>query len=122
MRKICGRRDILEVDAVDAVDAVFSQIQNSPRHRMKFPKIPGFHGVFQGAPNTAEIRHFDGRQVWWGKENKGSAKQRSRELKSDNNKINFNTQNWRHFRFDRAAPSADFTIEYSNTRSILEPE
>jgi len=47
---------------------------------MKFPKIPGFHGVFQGAPNmapnTAEIRHFYGRQVRWGKEKKGKAKQR----------------------------------------------
>jgi len=35
-----------------------------------------------------------------------------KELKSDSNKINFNTQNWRHFWSDSAAPSADFTLEY----------
>ena len=44
-----------------------------PRHHMKFPKIPVLHGVFQRAPNTAEMGHFDGRQVWWGKEKKGNA-------------------------------------------------
>jgi len=43
---------------------------------MKFPKIPGFHGVCQATPNTAEMQHFNGRQlqVLWGKEKKGNAK------------------------------------------------
>jgi len=47
-----------------------------PRHRMKFPKIPVSMACFIGPPNTAKMRRFDGRQVWWGKEKKGNAKQR----------------------------------------------
>jgi len=35
-----------------------SEVKNNPRHRMKFPKIPSFHGVFQGAPKHCRNAAF----------------------------------------------------------------